>query len=87
MLVHEPERRLEIDWQELEGERFLVRLALEATDRRGLYADIAAAVSATGTDIRSFELHSSDGHVTGELRGGGGEPRPPAEDSEGGADG
>jgi guanosine-3',5'-bis(diphosphate) 3'-pyrophosphohydrolase len=67
MLVQEPERRLEIDWKELEGEKFMVRLALEATDRRGLYADLATAVSATGTDIRSFELHSSDGHVVGEL--------------------
>src|SRR5689334_18324264 len=67
MLVQEPERRLEIDWKELEGEKFMVRLALEATDRRGLYADLATAVSSTGTDIRSFELHSSDGHVIGEL--------------------
>ena len=67
MLVQEPERRLDIDWKELEGEKFMVRLALEATDRRGLYADLASAVSATGTDIRSFELHSSDGHVTGAL--------------------
>ncbi len=67
MLVQEPERRLEIDWKELEGEKFMVRLALEATDRRGLYADLATAVSATGTDIRSFELHSADGHVIGEL--------------------
>ncbi|HJQ11563.1 MAG TPA: bifunctional (p)ppGpp synthetase/guanosine-3',5'-bis(diphosphate) 3'-pyrophosphohydrolase [Gemmatimonadaceae bacterium] len=67
MLIQEPERRLEIDWKELEGEKFMVRLALEATDRRGLYADLATAVSATGTDIRSFELHSSDGHVVGEL--------------------
>ena len=63
----EPERRLDIDWKELEGERFMVRLVLEATDRRALYADLAAAVSATDTDIRSFELASSDGHVTGAL--------------------
>jgi GTP pyrophosphokinase len=67
MLVLEPERRLEIDWKELEGERFIVRLVLDATDRRGLYADLAKAVSATDTDIRSFELQSSDGHVTGAL--------------------
>ena len=67
MLVQEPERRLEIDWKELEGERFMVRLVLEATDRRGLYADLATAVSGTGTDIRSFELHTTDGHVTGAL--------------------
>ncbi|MEO7965871.1 MAG: TGS domain-containing protein, partial [Gemmatimonadaceae bacterium] len=64
-LMHEPERRLEIDWQEQPGERFLVRLALEAYDRRGLYADIAAAVSAAGTDIRSMELKSVDGRTSG----------------------
>ena len=65
LLAHEPERRLEIDWQEMAGERFVVRLALEGTDRRGLYADVAAAVSATGTDIRSLELKTTDGKVTG----------------------
>jgi GTP pyrophosphokinase len=67
MLDLEPERRLDIDWKELEGERFMVRLVLDATDRRGLYADLAAAVSGTDTDIRSFELASADGHVTGAL--------------------
>jgi guanosine-3',5'-bis(diphosphate) 3'-pyrophosphohydrolase len=67
MLDLEPERRLDIDWKELEGERFMVRLVLDATDRRGLYADLASAVSGTDTDIRSFELESADGHVTGAL--------------------
>jgi GTP pyrophosphokinase len=65
MLAHEPERRLEIDWQQQEGERFVVRLALEGTDRRGLYADIAGAVSGAGTDIRSMELKTVDGRVSG----------------------
>jgi GTP pyrophosphokinase len=65
MLVHEPERRLEIDWQEQPGERFLVRLALEGYDRRGLYADVAAAVSSTGTDIKSMDLTTTDARVTG----------------------
>jgi len=65
VLANEPERRLEIDWQEMEGERFTVRLTLSANDRRGLYADIAAAVSATGTDIKSMELRTVDGRVTG----------------------
>ncbi len=65
LLVNEPERRLEIDWQEVAGERFVVRLVMEGSDRRGLYADVAAAVSATGTDIRSFELKTTDGRVTG----------------------
>jgi GTP pyrophosphokinase len=65
LLAHEPERRLEIDWQEAEGERFTVRLALEASDRRGLYADLASAVTGTGTDIRSLDLHTMDGKVNG----------------------
>ena len=64
-LAHEPERRVDIDWQESEGERFVVRLAIEATDRRGLYADLAQAVSETGTDIRSLELKTTDGRVAG----------------------
>ena len=65
LLAHEPERRMEIDWHEMEGERFIVRLALEGVDRRGLYADVAAAVSATGTDIKSLELKTVDGKVAG----------------------
>ena len=64
-LAHEPERRLEIDWQGAEGERFVVRLALEGNDRRGLYADVAAAVSDSGTNIRSMELKSTDGRAQG----------------------
>jgi GTP pyrophosphokinase len=67
LLAHEPERRLEIDWQEAEGERFMVRLALEASDRRGLYADLASAVTGTGTDIRSMDLRTSDGKVNGSV--------------------
>ena len=50
-----------------QGERFLVRLALEGNDRRGLYADVAAAVSATGTDIKSMDLRSSDGKTIGSV--------------------
>ena len=64
-LAHEPERRLDIDWQESQGERFVIRLAIEGNDRRGLYADLAQAVSETGTDIRSLELKSTDGRVAG----------------------
>jgi GTP pyrophosphokinase len=67
ILAHEPERRLEIDWQEAQGERFGIRLALEGNDRRGLYADIAAAVSSTGTDIKSMDLRSTDGRLSGSL--------------------
>jgi GTP pyrophosphokinase len=64
-LVHEPERRLEIDWQETAGERFLVRLSIEGTERRGLMADVTGAMSASATDIRSLDLRSTDGRVAG----------------------
>ncbi len=67
LLAHEPERRLDIDWQEAQGERFVVRLALDGNDRRGLYADIAAAVSSTGTDIKSMDLRSTDGRTSGSI--------------------
>jgi GTP diphosphokinase / guanosine-3',5'-bis(diphosphate) 3'-diphosphatase len=66
-LAHEPERRLEIDWQEKFGERFIVRLAMEGTDRRGLYADVASAVSSTGTDIRQMDLKAIDGRAVGAM--------------------
>jgi GTP diphosphokinase / guanosine-3',5'-bis(diphosphate) 3'-diphosphatase len=64
-LGDEPERRLEIDWQEGAGERFLVRLSMTGYDRRNLYAELATAMSATGNDIRSLELKTVDGRVTG----------------------
>jgi guanosine-3',5'-bis(diphosphate) 3'-pyrophosphohydrolase len=64
-LAHEPERRLEVVWNKTDGERFLVRLAIEGTDRRGLYADLATAVSETGTDVRSLELKTTDGRLNG----------------------
>ena len=67
ILSAEAERRLEIDWQEAQGERFVVRLALEGNDRRGLYADVAAAVSSTGTDIKSMDLRSTDGRTNGSM--------------------
>ncbi len=67
LLAHEPERRLEIDWQQQDGERFQVRLTLEGSDRRGLYADMAGAVTGTGTDIRHMELKVADGRAFGSV--------------------
>ena len=61
------ERRVEIDWREVEGETFVVRLGVSGEDRRGLYADICEAISGTGTNIRSAELASKDGVVYGSV--------------------
>jgi GTP diphosphokinase / guanosine-3',5'-bis(diphosphate) 3'-diphosphatase len=66
-LAAEAERRVEIDWQESEGETFVVRLVITGEDRRGLYADICEAVSQSGTNIRHAELSSRDGAVFGHM--------------------
>lgn len=61
------DRRVEIDWQEMQGESFAVRLILNAVDRRGLYADIMHAISQTGTNIRRADLHAKDGTAFGTI--------------------
>src|SRR5437667_4521966 len=66
-LSGEAERRVEIDWQEVEGEVFVVRLSVSGEDRRGLYADICEAISETGTNIKSAELASKDAAVFGAI--------------------
>jgi len=66
-LSSETERRVEIDWQEVEGEVFVVRLSVSGEDRRGLYADICEAISETGTNIKSAELASKDAAVFGAI--------------------
>jgi GTP pyrophosphokinase len=66
-LSGEDERRVEIDWREVEGEVTPVRLVVSGEDRRGLYADICEAISSTGTNIRSAELASKDGVVYGSV--------------------
>jgi len=67
LTLESSERRVEIDWQELEGESFAVRLVLNAEDRRGLYADIMSAISASGTNIRQADLHTKDGSAFGAI--------------------
>jgi GTP diphosphokinase / guanosine-3',5'-bis(diphosphate) 3'-diphosphatase len=63
--LKEGDRRVEIDWQEQEGESYAVRLVVTALDRRGLYADILQAISETGTNIRRADLHTKDGGAFG----------------------
>jgi len=63
----EPERRVEIDWREVEGELFVVSLGVTGEDRRGLYADLMEAISGTGTNIRSAELHTQDAAMYGTI--------------------
>jgi GTP pyrophosphokinase len=65
--LEDAERRMDLDWQEVEGEVFTVRLGLLGEDRRGLYADLCSAISGTGTNIRGLELLSGEGGMTGHV--------------------
>ena len=58
---------MDIDWQEVHGEAFAVRLALSGEDRRGLYADVCTAISQSGTNMRGIELSSGEGGMTGHV--------------------
>jgi GTP diphosphokinase / guanosine-3',5'-bis(diphosphate) 3'-diphosphatase len=64
-LGENPERRVEIEWKAEAGDRFFVRLIVEGDDRRGLLSDIAAAISSSGTNISSAEMHGVEGGMTG----------------------
>lgn len=61
------DRRVEIDWQEVEGQSFAVRLVVRAEDRRGLYAELMEAISGSGTNIRGADLHTKDGSAFGTI--------------------
>ncbi|MFQ5529433.1 MAG: RelA/SpoT family protein, partial [Gemmatimonadota bacterium] len=62
-----PERRVVIDWGADAEQRFLVRIVMEGTDRHGLFADIARAVSDTGTNIQSANITSVEGGMQGQF--------------------
>ncbi|MDH4045640.1 MAG: bifunctional (p)ppGpp synthetase/guanosine-3',5'-bis(diphosphate) 3'-pyrophosphohydrolase [Gemmatimonadota bacterium] len=66
-MPQDQERRVEIDWQSVEGELFVVALGVVGEDRRGLFADLMEAVSKSGTNIKSAELSSKDGAMFGSV--------------------
>ena len=63
----DPERRIEIEWSAEKTDRFLVKLFMRGTDRRGLLSDVSKAITATGTDISNADMRVTDGGMTGEF--------------------
>jgi GTP pyrophosphokinase len=59
------DRRMEIEWTAEKGDRFLVKLSMRGTDRRGLLSDVAKAISDTGTNIQHADMRSVDGGMNG----------------------
>jgi GTP diphosphokinase / guanosine-3',5'-bis(diphosphate) 3'-diphosphatase len=66
-LADHPERRIEIDWETEAGDRFFVRLVMEGTDRRGLFADIASTITQTNTNIKSADIRSEEMGMRGQF--------------------
>jgi len=66
-LSDDPERRVDIEWDDDGARRFLVRIVMEGTDRHGLFADIARAVSDTGTNIQSADIKAVEGGMRGQF--------------------
>jgi GTP diphosphokinase / guanosine-3',5'-bis(diphosphate) 3'-diphosphatase len=68
-LADHPERRVidAIEWEVESGDRFFVRLVMEGTDRRGLFADIASTITTTNTNIRSVNITSEEMGMRGEF--------------------
>jgi guanosine-3',5'-bis(diphosphate) 3'-pyrophosphohydrolase len=51
-----PERRLEVEWDVGGDDSFVVGLRVYGEDRQSLLADIAQAISVTGTNIRGVDM-------------------------------
>ncbi len=63
-----PERRLEVEWDVERDQRFLVRLLVSSVDRANLLADVASAISRTGTNMRHGGMGSEgDGEARGQF--------------------
>lgn len=59
------ERKIDVQWDTSGAETFIVRLVVTGTDRRGLFADVAGAVSRTSTDIKSADLTVTETGIEG----------------------
>ncbi len=66
-LSRDPERRIEIEWAAVKGDRFFVKLYMRGSDRRGLLSDVAKAITNTGTDISHADMRTMEGGMHGEF--------------------
>jgi guanosine-3',5'-bis(diphosphate) 3'-pyrophosphohydrolase len=64
-LTDAAERKIDVRWDRSGDETFVVRLVVTGTDRRGLFADVAGAVSRTSTDIKSADLTVTETGIEG----------------------
>ena len=65
VLGFDRDRRMEIEWTAEKGDRFIVKVFLRGTDRRGLLSDVARVISNTGTNIQHADMRAVDGGMHG----------------------
>jgi GTP pyrophosphokinase len=54
--LHDPERRIAVEWEHNDAATFEVLLALDVEDRPGMLAAATAALASAGTDIRDVDV-------------------------------
>ena len=59
-----PEKWIEVEWEQQSGVDFSAELRLEVANKRGVLATIAAAISATDTNIETINTTERDGTTT-----------------------
>ncbi|MBE2295827.1 MAG: bifunctional GTP diphosphokinase/guanosine-3',5'-bis pyrophosphate 3'-pyrophosphohydrolase [Phycisphaerales bacterium] len=59
-----PEKWIEVEWEQRPGADFSAELRLDVTNKRGVLATIAAAISATDTNIETINTSERDGTTT-----------------------
>jgi len=59
-----PEKWIEVEWEKQSGADFSAELRLEVANKRGVLATIAAAISATDTNIETINTTERDGTTT-----------------------
>ncbi|HSQ61178.1 MAG TPA: bifunctional (p)ppGpp synthetase/guanosine-3',5'-bis(diphosphate) 3'-pyrophosphohydrolase [Acidobacteriota bacterium] len=60
-----PERRTQVEWSTAADDAFAVKLSIFGVDRTSFLADIAKAISATNTNIRTAGIKASDTNARG----------------------
>lgn len=61
-LLYDPERRIEVAWGRAPGDAtpYVVRLAIQVEDRRGILADVSSKIAGIDTNIRNVEATTSE---------------------------
>ncbi len=55
-----PERRVDVNWNEEVSETYPVKIRVRSSDRTGLLADIASTISKNGANILTVHLETGD---------------------------